>query len=220
MAMDIKIYTSSELNVRSILWKCITQFQINTYFVKRMYRCLISHPWPKHPVYYHNSVHRDIILSDQLHLTSCRLASCINHSLWVLHSHVVGSDKQLVKQNDDSTGLYKHYCNSLHDTRPFFRWRHSGTQQILCPVRNLTVHNRVHRSTPLNPVLTSLNPLSTFTSHCHKTHFNITFQYMAASPMFHMAVFNYPPTAVHTHVTCPNYIYIHQFPAIIAHGWY
>jgi len=33
--MDIKIYTSSELNVRSILWKCITQIQINSYFVKK-----------------------------------------------------------------------------------------------------------------------------------------------------------------------------------------
>ena len=132
---------------------------------------------------YINSVHRDIILSDQLHLTSCQLAYGINHSLWVVHSHMEESDEQLAKQNNNSVGLHKHYsaymtCGpSSDDISP------SGSQQILCPVRNSTVHSRVHRSKPLNPVLTLLNPLSTFTPHSHKTRFNITFQYMAVSPI-------------------------------------
>lgn len=93
---------------------------------------------------------------------------------------------------------------------------HSGTQQILCPLRNSTVHS----SKPLNPVLTPQNPLSTFAPHCHKTCFNITFQYMVESPTFQMVVFKDPPTAAHTYVTCPNYNYIHQFAAVIAHGCY
>ena len=194
MAMDIKIYTSSELNVRSILGKCITHFQINSYFVKRMYTYLISHPWPKRPVEYHNSLHRDIILSDQLHLTYC-----INHSLWVLHSHMAGrvlhshmagSDKQLVKQNNDAIGQSITVTTSMQRGPPSDDISHPGTQQILCPVWNSTVHSCVHRSTPLNPVLTPLNLLSTFAPHCRKTHFNITFQYMAESPTFQMAVFN------------------------------
>jgi hypothetical protein len=51
----------------------------------------------------------------------------------------------------------------------------SGTQLILCRLHNSTAHNRVHRITLLNPVLTQLNPLSTFTPHFHKIRFNNIF---------------------------------------------
>jgi hypothetical protein len=54
----------------------------------------------------------------------------------------------------------------------------SGSQYIPRILWNPTVYYRIQERSPLAPLVSEINPVSAFTVHFLKIHFNITFQSM------------------------------------------
>jgi hypothetical protein len=50
---------------------------------------------------------------------------------------------------------------------------YAATQELPSILRNTNVHNCVHKSPPLVPILSQINPIQTISSYLSKIHFNI-----------------------------------------------